>query len=109
VLLALFFGLFFVSLRLVALVAVVRMCLKGRQHLSRVRQLNQVIVYSLLRIVAEEEGLASIKENIDDPDRPFDKKTSDYASFEKKSKERLAEILQIEFDPAIFSTGRTLK
>lgn len=95
VLLGLLVLLSLVSLRFLALVALMRMFHKGRQHYAKLQQLNQVIVYSLLRITVEEEGLASLRENFEDPARFFDRRNSEFAVFERRGSAWLSETLQL--------------
>lgn len=108
VLLALFCALFFLPLRALAVIGLVLTCNKGWQHHAKVFQRNQIVVFAILRLIAEEEGLSSLRENFEDTKRPYDKRSSEYAAFERKAREGLAEMLQLEFDAAIFAQGRTV-
>lgn len=48
--------------------------------------MNRIIVYSLFKIIIEEENLTSIREHLEDPSKLIDKRSSEYNTFEKKAK-----------------------
>lgn len=90
-----FFALFFLPLRFLAFLAVVKMCAGGKERYLRVQRQNKDIVMEMMKIVIEEEDLVNMREYLDSPLKIIDKKMGEYNTFEKKIKENLTNILQI--------------
>jgi hypothetical protein len=59
---------------------------KGKGYYDRVQEMNRIIVYSLFKIIIEEENFSTLREHLEDPSKLIDKRSSEYISFEKKAR-----------------------